>query len=90
MSYVVYWLDCGDDGYAPEPVVGHEEFTDLQMTEALAFMQRLRNAGMRHVTFSAENPNSVGKAGVDSVVDGKTPDGHDYEWSKQHRGHPGL
>jgi hypothetical protein len=27
----------------------------------------------------------VGKPGVDAVVDGKTPDGHDYEWSKAGR-----
>jgi hypothetical protein len=29
----------------------------------------------------AEDPSHIGKPGVDAVVDGKTPDGHDYEWS---------
>jgi hypothetical protein len=33
----------------------------------------------------AEDPSQVGKPGVDAVVDGKTPDGHDYEWSKAGR-----
>jgi hypothetical protein len=33
----------------------------------------------------AEDPRQVGKPGVDAVVDGKTPDGHDYEWSKTGR-----
>jgi hypothetical protein len=33
----------------------------------------------------AEDPSHVGKPGVDAVVDGKTPDGQDYDWSKAGR-----
>jgi hypothetical protein len=33
----------------------------------------------------AEDPNQVGKSGVDAVVDGRTPDGHAYDWSKAGR-----
>jgi hypothetical protein len=30
----------------------------------------------------AEDPNQIGKPGVDAVVNGKTPDGQDYDGSK--------
>lgn len=40
---------------------------------------------MRHVTISSELSSNIGKPGVDSVLDGKTPDGEDYEWDKAHR-----
>lgn len=83
MSYVVYWLERGPI----ETVARFRGFGDLEMTAALSFMQGLRNDGASHVTFSSENPNSVGKPGVDSIVDGKTPDGHDYDWTKR-RGDP--
>lgn len=33
----------------------------------------------------AEDPNQVGKPGVDAVAEGKTPDGHVYDWSKADR-----
>jgi len=32
-----------------------------------------------------DNPNHVGKPGVAAVENGKTPDGHDYDWSKATR-----
>jgi len=56
------------------------------MGGALKLMEVKRKEGMRHVSMSVENSDSVGQPGVDSIVDGKTPDGHAYEWSKQHRG----
>jgi hypothetical protein len=34
---------------------------------------------------ASENAQSVGRPGVDAVVNGKTPDGHDYDWSKADR-----
>ena len=37
------------------------------------------------MTLVAEDPNQVGKPGVDAVVNGHTPDGHVYEWSKAGR-----
>ena len=41
--------------------------------------------GMTFVTMVSENPDSVGRPGVDSVVDGKTPDGVAYTWNKASR-----
>ena len=34
---------------------------------------------------ASENTEHVGKQGVDAVVDGKTPDGQAYDWSKAGR-----
>jgi hypothetical protein len=40
---------------------------------------------MTFVTMVSENPNSVGKSGVDEVKDGKCPDGVAYDWNKSSR-----
>lgn len=59
-------------------------FTSDKLTEALSFCQEKRNEpGVHHVSLCSEDPSSVGKPGVDSIVDGKTPDGHDYTWMKR-------
>lgn len=52
---------------------------------ALTLLEDLRKQGMRHVCMSVENQDSVGKPGVDTIANGKTPDGEVYDWSKQHR-----
>ena len=67
ITYMVYWTLI--EAYS-------KEFDD--MGEALSYMQELRNSGRRYVTMSAENPNQVGKMGVDSVENGILPDGLDY------------
>ncbi len=82
MSIVVYWLDAD--------VSGHRAFTDGELLAALKFAEFQRTAGMRHVSLSSELAEQVGKPGVSAVEEGKTPDGHAYDWSKKHRGHPGL
>lgn len=56
-----------------------------QLTRALEIVKAMRDAGYSFVTMVAEDPQHVGKPGVDAVVDGKTPDGEDYEWSKTGR-----
>lgn len=66
------------------------EFEDNQLGEALKFCEDLRKdrragAPISMVTMASEDINSVGQAGVDSVVDGKTPDGEAYTWSKAGR-----
>lgn len=81
MAIVVYWIDPGL-GLIPHC----EQFDSGKMTEALAFTNDLRKRGMRHVDISSEMEDCVSKPGVDAVVDGKTPDGVDYEWTKKHRG----
>lgn len=55
------------------------------LTRALSIVKEKRDAGYAFVTMVAEDPRHVGKPGVDAVVDGKTPDGHAYEWSKAGR-----
>lgn len=74
--FKVYWTNA-----AGEP--NSEDVTTLN--DALASTERLRKSGNRFVTMVSENPEHVGKPGVATVSDGKTPDGSDYTWSKQHR-----
>lgn len=78
MSIVVYWLRT--DG---SPAV--HNFADSEMSGALKLMELHRRQGMQHVTMSTQLDGQVGKPGVDSVRDGKTPDGEVYDWSKSHR-----
>lgn len=77
MSIVVFYLS------GALPVCSH--FNDRQMTEALALCQVLRNEGRDHVTMSTQLEGQVGGMGVSAVVDGKLPNGDDYQWSKAHR-----
>jgi hypothetical protein len=56
-----------------------------QLTLALEIVKQKREAGHGFVTMVAEDPRHVGKPGVDAVVDGKTPDGQNYNWSKTGR-----
>lgn len=72
--FKVYWTDL--DG-SPKSM-DHEKLTD-----ALLFSKWMRTCNATFVTMVSENPDSVGKPGVDSIVDGKTPDGHVYDWKKR-------
>lgn len=83
MSIVIYYLETS-------PIIGGtvtstraEAFGMSEMSAALNRMQALRTLGRTHVAISVDNPDSVGKPGVDSVEDGKTPDGVDYTWKKR-------
>jgi hypothetical protein len=74
---MVFWFNAG-----PEC----EFFLPEEMSEALSRMNELRkDPANEFVTFASQDANRVGKDGVDSIVDGKTPDGHPYEWSKAGR-----
>ena len=84
MSIVVFWID------EHEQKTSHKKFTDAELSLALKTAEDRRKSGYSHVCISSEMDNQVGKSGVSSVEDGKTPDGLDYEWSKQHRGGPPL
>ena len=79
MSIVIYWL-------TPEGSPAHEAFESVQLTVALAATEARRKEGMRHVCISSELGDAIGKPGVNTIVDGKLPDGHLYDWSKAHRG----
>lgn len=72
--YKVYWT--GSDG---EPdSMDHEKLND-----ALVFSSLMRTCNATFVTMVSENPDSVGKPGVDEIVDGVLPDGSNYEWKKR-------
>lgn len=55
----------------------------LTLTEALKWANELRDNGNRFVTIASENPDSVGRPGVDSIEDGQLPNGEEYTWRKR-------
>ena len=75
--YVVYYTD-------PVTESPHSHFID-SLSEALRHVEGFRKLGMRFVTMVSENVDSVGKPGVDTVADGKLPDGTEYGWNKNSR-----
>lgn len=77
----VFWLDAAGNNPQAELFIG--EAAQDPMGLALKKVEALRRSGMRHVNISSENSDQVGKPGVDSIVDGKTPSGHDYTWKKR-------
>ena len=79
-KYTIYWTYRGKH---PNSLV------KTTLSEALKFTEELRKDAAANeftfITMVGENQNQVGKAGVDSVVDGKTPDGVDYTWNMSAR-----
>lgn len=79
-SYVVFWMQHGQ-------AMCISDIESLSAT--LRITKEVRDGaygdGCTHVTMSCENIDQVGKMGVDAVVDGKTPDGHVYDWNKSSR-----
>lgn len=64
----------------------HISFADTEINLALKKCGELRKiSDVCHITMSSELSTMVGKAGVASVVDGRTPDGEIYDWSKADR-----
>jgi hypothetical protein len=74
--FKIYWTAADSKACAQD---------EASLTKALEIVKAKRDAGYGFVTMVAEDPSHIGKPGVDAVVDGKTPDGHDYEWSKAGR-----
>ena len=74
--FKIYWTSADNEACSQNETL---------LTRALDIVKEKRNAGYSFVTMVAEDPNHVGKPGVDAVVDGKTPDGQAYEWSKAGR-----
>jgi hypothetical protein len=74
--FKIYWTGVHQEACS------HDE---ALLTRALEIVKQKRDAGHGFVTMVAEDPQQVGKPGVDAVVDGKTPDGQDYAWSKTGR-----
>jgi hypothetical protein len=75
MMYKIYYTDPNTDkAYS---------WNERTLEGALGVTEIFRNRGMRFVTMVSENPDQVGKSGVDAVVNGKLPDGFDYTWKKR-------
>jgi hypothetical protein len=74
--FKIYWTDANAQACSQD---------EAMLTQALDIVKARRDAGHSFVTMVAEDPSHVGKPGVDAVVDGKTPDGQDYDWSKAGR-----
>ena len=72
--YQVFFID-------PFSEAGAVECATLD--QALKWANELRANGNRFVTIASENPNSVGRPGVDSIEDGQLPDGTVYTWRKR-------
>ena len=64
---------------------GAEYFGSKDLTKVLASAEAHRKAGHIHVCISSELDEHVGGFGVNTVADGKTPDGEIYDWSKADR-----
>jgi hypothetical protein len=61
-------------------------YDEDSLAEALLLTEGLRrNNENSFIVMTSENPNCVGRQGVDSVVNGKLPDGSDYEWKKRRK-----
>ena len=78
--FMVFWMECDEGGTM---VPRAQEFGSADMSGGLALMEALRTrqrngADVRHVTMSSENPDSVGRRGVDVV-------GVGYSWTKRRR-----
>ena len=72
--FKIYWTD-------KYGVVKGELSADLIF--ALKLTEQLRRDGNSFVTMVSEDPNSVGKPGVDTIKDGMCPDGVAYSWVKR-------
>ncbi len=72
--YKVYWT-------APNGEACSEDY--VEMVDALTQANHLRTVGRAYVAMVSENPNQIGKMGVDSVKDGKLPSGEAYTWRKR-------
>ena len=55
------------------------------LSEALRYTEGFRKLGMTFVTMVAEDPNQIGKPGVDAIKDGKGPDEVAYVWNQASR-----
>jgi hypothetical protein len=59
-------------------------YNEDTLTGALSTAEGLRkNTRHSFVTIVSEDPNSIGKSGVDEIKNGMTPDGHIYDWKKR-------
>lgn len=74
--FKVYWTLVDNTAHSAD----YDELKD-----ALRVCETLRRHGYSFVTMVSENPNVVGKPGVDSIKNGICPDGIPYDWNKRSR-----
>lgn len=72
--YKIYWTDFDNRA---------QGIYTSTLTGALRIAEEKRQAGYTFVTMVSEDPNSIGKSGVDAVVDGQLPNGELYTWKKR-------
>lgn len=61
-------------------------YNEDSLSEALKTVEGLRrNTRNSFVVMASKDPNCVSKEGVDHVVNGKLPDGNDYQWMKRRK-----
>lgn len=72
--FKVYWTDFTN---TPQGI-----YTST-LTGALRICEEKRREGFTFVTMVSEDPNSVGRPGVDEIVDGRLPSGEEYTWKKR-------
>ena len=77
-SYVIYYTEDG----TPKSLTATDLGAALKESENVRRLRR-EGANITHITMSSENSDMVEQQGVDSIVDGKTPDGVDYTWRKR-------
>lgn len=85
-GFIVFWVNTSTDELDVNSRLFNKFNSSDAMSDALKLMKDLRaDPCNEFVTMASQNSMSVGKPGVDSIVNGKTPDGHDYTWSKAGR-----
>lgn len=70
----VYWTD--HEGKAQALYV-------MGLNKVLKMTEELRREGNTFVTMVSEDPNQIGKPGVDAVEEGVLPNGDEYTWRKR-------
>jgi hypothetical protein len=72
--YKIYWTNFDNQS---------QGIYTSTLNSALRITEEKRQAGYTFVTMVSEDPNSVGRPGVDSIEDGQLPDGTEYTWRKR-------
>lgn len=78
MSFIVYYME----NETPK-AFSYGEHEMIAANNKIMELRRIPD--VHHVCMSSELSGMVGKPGVDSIENGKTPDGHAYDWSKAER-----
>ena len=79
--FMVYWTELANGSDGQMPTLHSQLFTDDEMKSALNKCEELRKRkysgeSVHFIVMSSENPNCVGKMGVDVT-------GPDYDWRKR-------